>query len=97
MNLTLWTDFLLGWLPFYQQLKTIVINAVILAEVNQSNSGAERKQAALKAIAEAIKEMGIKITIPESWFNLIVSTLIDVIVATLNNVYGKDWINKLFK
>ena len=43
MNLTLWTDFLLGWLPFYQQLKTIVINAVILAEVNQSNSGAERK------------------------------------------------------
>lgn len=97
MNIPLWTDIILGWLPFYNQLKQIVINAIILVEVNQSQQGPERKKQAMQAILQAVKDMGIKITIPEGWLALIISTLIDVVVLAFNNLYGKDWINKIGK
>jgi nitrate reductase alpha subunit len=95
MNVPIWIDILLGWLPFYQQLKTIAINAIILAEVNQSQSGSERKKQATSAIIQALKDLGIKITIPEAWLSWIISILIDAIVLALNTAYGKDWINKI--
>lgn len=95
MEIPVWIDFLLGWVPGYKQFKTIIINAIILAELREEAPGNEKKEAALKAIIEALAELGLKLPIPEIWLKWIISVMIDAIVLALNTKFGHDWIKKL--
>ena len=93
-NFGVWLDCMLMKFAWYKALKEIVVNAVIAAEITKQ-PGSEKKDLAIKAIIQALKDFGISIPLPEPLQFWLVSTLIDLIVAVLNAKFGKDWMNKV--
>lgn len=92
--LGIWIDKILGKYEWYQNLKKLVVQAVIVAETT-GETGSEKRQKAIDGVQEALHQMEIKLPLPDFLEDMIIGLIIDAIVFVLNSKFGHDWLNKV--
>lgn len=90
----IWIDKILGKYEWYQNLKKLVVQAVIVAETT-GETGSEKRQKAIDGVQEALHQMEIKLPLPDFLEDMIIGLIIDAIVFVLNSKFGHDWLNKV--
>ena len=92
--LGIWIDKILGKYEWYQNLKKLVVQAVIVAETT-GETGSEKRKKAIDGVQEALRGLGIKLPIPDFLEDVLIGLIIDAIVFVLNSKYGHDWLSKV--
>lgn len=92
--LGIWIDKILGKYEWYQNLKKLVVQAVIVAETT-GETGSEKRQKAIDGVQEALHVLGIKLPLPDFLEDMLIGLIIDAIVWVLNSKYGHDWLSKV--
>ena len=92
--MSIWLDAIFGSFKWYQTLKQIALNIIILTETT-GEEGTQKRKKAIDAIQQALLDAGIRIPLPDFIFDWFIGLIIDLIVGFLNSKYGKDWLQKV--
>lgn len=92
--MSIWLDALFGNYEWYQFLKKVTLNVIILAETT-GEKGGDKRAKAIDAIFKALEDAGVKLPFPDFLVTWFIGLVIDLLVGFLNTKLGKDWLAKV--
>ncbi len=85
---------ILSRFSWWEHVKAVLEIAIIASELTP-DSGPEKKNAVIDAVIKFFEDREIKLPLPEWLFRILLGLAIDIVINTLNNKYGHDWLSKL--
>lgn len=92
--MSIWLDTLFGNFEWYQFLKKVTLNVIILAETT-GEKGNDKRAKAIDAIFKALEDAGVKLPFPDFLVKWFIGLVIDLLVGFLNTKLGKDWLTRI--